>query len=738
MSNKTWGGRFKKTLDPLAAEFNASLAFDHVLFAYDIQGSQAHATMLAKQGIISSAEAQAITEALAEIKVELQEGQHNLDQSYEDIHMFIEHLLIEKIGDTGKKLHTGRSRNDQVALDLRLYARDAASNIMVQLYTVTDVLRQLSQQHGQDKMPGYTHLQQAQPIYLGGFFGAYLAMLHRDITRLQDLKKRMNFSPLGAGALAGSSLPLDREWVAQTLAFDGIIENTLDAVSDRDFIMEFCSVNAIIMVHLSRLCEDLILWATQEFGFITLDDAFATGSSLMPNKKNPDILELIRGKSGRVFGHLLGILTVMKGLPLAYNKDMQEDKEGLFDSVKTVTSCLTILAPFLDSLQFNTELMAEKANSGYLDATATLESLILKGVPFRDAHHQVGQMVASALEQGCSLTELMNKDKQSPAPEGKEKSKSDLQHYAIPVIKQQIKIKHHRKHLLTGMELDAQDIKRLLKIASQVKQNVKQYSQKLAGKNLAMIFEKPSFRTRLSFTLAMENLGGTAIESISSTRKTEEPRDLIRVLNNYCDYVMVRTHEDTVLEEMAQYATVPVINGLSALYHPCQVLADLLSLQECFAELNGLTLAYIGDGNNVLHSLLLMAPLVGVKINYCCPDDHQPNNQILKQSKQLFPDMVNCYTNPEIAVHNADAVYTDVWTSMGFESQASEHHFAGYQVNESLMSQAKSGAVFMHCMPMERGKEVSQTLPDSPASIIFTQSENRLHVQKALLIDLAV
>ena len=408
MSNKTWGGRFKKPMDPRALEFNASLAVDHVLYPYDIQGSQIHASMLARQGIISVDEAHEINTALNEIKQELQEGKHILDPAYEDIHMFIEHLLIEKIGETGKKLHTGRSRNDQVALDLRLYARDAASNIMAQLYEVTDVLQKLSSKHVNDKMPGYTHLQQAQPINLAWVFDAYIAMFHRDINRLQDLKKRMNFSPLGAGALAGSSLPLDRDWVAQSLGFDGYIANTLDAVSDRDFIMEFCSVASILMVHLSRLCEDLILWATQEFGFILLDDAFATGSSLMPNKKNPDILELIRGKSGRVFGHLMGILTVMKGLPLAYNKDMQEDKEGLFDTVKTINSCLSILSPFLESLHFNTALMEEKAGAGYLDATTLLESLILKGIPFREAHHQVGQMVGEALEKGCSLTELLN------------------------------------------------------------------------------------------------------------------------------------------------------------------------------------------------------------------------------------------------------------------------------------------------------------------------------------------
>ncbi len=719
MGNKTWGGRFKKALDPLAKQFNASLAFDHVLYAYDILGSQTHARMLARQGILSLDESEAIVSALEEIKNELAQGQHVLDDGFEDIHMLIEHVLIAKVGETGKKLHTGRSRNDQVALDLRLYTREVASNIISMLHMLRDVLHQLAVKHADDPMPGYTHLQQAQPIFLGWVFDAYLSMLVRDISRFEDMRQRMNFSPLGAGALAGSSLPLDRNWVAQTLGFSGIINNTLDAVSDRDFIMEFCSAASILMVHLSRLAEDLILWATQEFGFITLDDAFATGSSLMPNKKNPDILELVRGKSGRVFGHLLGVLTVLKGLPLAYNKDMQEDKEGLFDTVNTLISCLGILPPFLESLQFNTELMALKANSGFLNATAMLEALILQGVPFRDAHHQVGQMVAEAMEKGCVLADLNPNVLPLMNSRPREPKKT-----AVP------------SHVLTGSELNAQDIVHLLGLAGRIKTNPADYAKKLLGKNLALIFEKPSFRTRLSFTLAIENMGGSAIESISTSRKHEEPRDLIRVLNGYCDYVMVRTHDDAGLQEMVHYAKMPVINGLSALYHPCQVLADLLSLQERFGGIDGLTIAYIGDGNNVLHSLMLMAPLVGVRVNYCCPPSHQPNDEVLNQCSSLNHLMIVSYATPESAVHNADAVYTDVWTSMDFEGHHAEEEFAGFQVNESLMAQAKPEAVFMHCMPMVRGEEVSHSLPDSPCSIIFAQSENRLHVQKALLLFL--
>ncbi len=406
MSNKTWGGRFKKPLDPRVSAFNASLAFDYVLYEYDIIGSKAHAKMLGKQGLISDQEAIIISDALTQICLEMKQGLHPLDENCEDIHMFIEQILINKIGDIGKKLHTGRSRNDQVALDLRLYARDTSMITKKQLDRVISVLEQLANKHKDDSMPGYTHLQQAQPITLGNYFGAYCAMFKRDISRLDDWFVRMNFSPLGAGALAGSSLPLDRKCVADELMFDGIIENTIDAVSDRDFIIEFCSFASMVMMHLSRLCEDLILWATQEFNFIKLDDAFSTGSSLMPNKKNPDVLELIRGKSGRVFGHLMAILTTMKSLPLAYNKDMQEDKEGFFDTVNTLSSCLEIITPFLEATHFNTDVMGKRAQSGYLDATLILESLVLKGMPFRDAHHQVGLWVAQALQKNCSLKEV--------------------------------------------------------------------------------------------------------------------------------------------------------------------------------------------------------------------------------------------------------------------------------------------------------------------------------------------
>lgn len=408
MKAKAWSGRFQKVLDPRVEKFNASLPFDYILFKHDILGSIAHARMLARQKLIGFDEADLICAGLEQIQNELQHGLHALDTEFEDIHMLIEHLLVQKIGAVGKKLHTGRSRNDQVALDLKLYCRESAVTLQSLLTVLLHTLKDLSVQHAAHIMPGYTHLQGAQPIFLGQYFDAYCAMFQRDTTRIQDWFKRMNFSPLGAGALAGSNLPLDRVWVAQALGFEGIVENTLDAVSDRDYVIEFCSFASILMVHLSRLSEDLILWSTQEFNFLKLDDAFATGSSLMPQKKNPDVLELVRGKSGRVFGHLMSILTVMKALPLAYNKDMQEDKEVVFDTVQTLTACLEIIPPFLNSLHFNIAQMEERVNESFMNATELLEKLVLEGVAFRDAHHTVGQWVKMAQAKNKTLLEIMH------------------------------------------------------------------------------------------------------------------------------------------------------------------------------------------------------------------------------------------------------------------------------------------------------------------------------------------
>ncbi|WGL59233.1 argininosuccinate lyase [Pigmentibacter sp. JX0631] len=405
-----WGGRFTKSLDPLAVTFNASISFDYKLAYYDIWGSQIHAEMLGKQEIITKKEAEQLISGLEKIKNKVMHGEVIFSNDLEDIHMNIENLLLNEVGDVAKKLHTARSRNDQVALDLRLYLRAEIKEILLLLENSIRSLKFCQQKYVDILLPGYTHLQRAQPIKLENYFGAYISMFSRDLTRLEDCLNRLNFCPLGAGALAGTDLPIDRAYVAEKLQFKGTIENTIDAVSDRDFVMEFLSVSSIIMTHLSRFSEDIIIWASEEFSFVKLDDAFATGSSLMPNKKNPDIPELIRGKCGRVFGNLVGILSVMKALPLGYNKDLQEDKESLFDTVDTIKSCLQIFSPFLTSLSFQVENMQNATKNSFIWATKLLEELVKNKVPFRDAHECIGKIILYCIESNKNFSTLNKKE----------------------------------------------------------------------------------------------------------------------------------------------------------------------------------------------------------------------------------------------------------------------------------------------------------------------------------------
>jgi len=387
-------------------DFHSSISFDCRLYRYDITGSVAHAKMLARVGIISQSEAEAIVSGLNGILDDIEAGLVEFSVAAEDIHMNVEQLLIERIGEVGKKLHTARSRNDQVALDVRMYVRDELDMVGQLLAELTSTLLDIADQHLDTVMPGYTHLQRAQPITLAHHLLAYCQMFSRDMDRLSDCRRRVNVLPLGAGALAGTTFPLDREFVAAELGFAGVTENSLDAVSDRDFAVEFAAVGALIMVHLSRFCEEIILWSSAEFGFIELDDAYSTGSSMMPQKKNPDVAELIRGKSGRVFGDLTALLTVLKGLPLAYNKDMQEDKEALFDAVDTVKQCLLIFRPLVATMRVKKEQMARAARGGFTNATDLADYLVQKGVPFREAHEIVGRAVAYCLDCQKSLDEL--------------------------------------------------------------------------------------------------------------------------------------------------------------------------------------------------------------------------------------------------------------------------------------------------------------------------------------------
>lgn len=404
---KTWSDRFESALHPAIARFNASIGFDIELIEYDLTGSAAHARMLARTGIISPEEGEQIVRGLEQIRQEYREGNFNPDVDAEDIHFAVERRLIALIGDAGKKLHTARSRNDQVGTDLRLYLRDRLQGIRGQLREFQTVLLDLASQHIETPIPGYTHLQRAQPVSLAHHLLAYFHMAQRDWERLGEVEKRVNISPLGCGALAGTTFPIDRHYTAQELGFGDIYANSLDGVSDRDFAIEFLSAASLIMVHLSRLSEETILWASQEFHFITLKDSCATGSSIMPQKKNPDVPELVRGKTGRVFGHLQGLLVLMKGLPLAYNKDLQEDKEAVFDGVNTVRACLEAMTILLrDGIEFQRDRLSQAVAEDFSNATDVADYLAARGVPFREAYNLVGQVVKTSLAAGKLLKDL--------------------------------------------------------------------------------------------------------------------------------------------------------------------------------------------------------------------------------------------------------------------------------------------------------------------------------------------
>lgn len=413
---KLWGGRFTKETNQLVHNFNASLSFDQKFYKQDIDGSIAHVNMLAKQGIVTNEERFAILNGLESIKSDIENGTLEISPEYEDIHSFVEATLIERIGDTGKKLHTGRSRNDQVALDMKLYIRDEIGETDVLLKELLAVILRIMKENVETYMPGFTHLQKAQPVTVAHHFGAYFEMFRRDRSRLHDIRERMNYCPLGAGALAGTTYPLDREFTAELLNFKGATSNSMDSVSDRDYIIELLSALSTIMMHLSRFSEEIIVWNTNEYRFIELDDAYSTGSSIMPQKKNPDIAELVRGKTGRVYGALMSILTTMKGLPLAYNKDMQEDKELTFDAIDTTKGCIALFTGMIDTMTFNKPVMEASAKNGFTNATDAADYLVNHGIPFRDAHGIIGRLVLMCIDKGISLDELPLDDYKSVSP----------------------------------------------------------------------------------------------------------------------------------------------------------------------------------------------------------------------------------------------------------------------------------------------------------------------------------
>ena len=401
-----WGGRFTKDTDQLVYNFNASISFDQKFFHQDIEGSIAHTVMLAKQKILTEEEKDAIVKGLTGIREDVDAGKLQITSAYEDIHSFVEANLIDRIGDAGKKLHTGRSRNDQVALDMKLYTRDEISNVDDLLKDLLAELLIIMKENTETYMPGFTHLQKAQPITLAHHMGAYFEMFKRDRSRMADIYKRMNYCPLGSGALAGTTYPLDREYTASLLGFEGPTLNSMDSVADRDYLIEFLSALSTIMMHLSRFSEEIIIWNSNEYKFIEIDDAYSTGSSIMPQKKNPDIAELVRGKTGRVYGALMSLLTTMKGIPLAYNKDMQEDKELTFDAIDTVKGCLALFTGMIHTMKFNKDIMEKSAMHGFTNATDAADYLVKHGVPFRDAHSIIGHLVLTCIEKGKAIDEM--------------------------------------------------------------------------------------------------------------------------------------------------------------------------------------------------------------------------------------------------------------------------------------------------------------------------------------------
>ena len=413
---KLWGGRFTKETNALVHNFNASISYDQKFYKQDILGSIAHVTMLEKQNILTSEEKDSIVNGLQSILEDIESGKLPITEEFEDIHSFVETNLIERIGEAGKKLHTGRSRNDQVALDMKLYTRDEIIIINDLLKELMLVIHRIMSENIHTFMPGFTHLQKAQPLTLAHHFGAYFEMFRRDRSRLRDIYDRMNYCPLGAGALAGTTYPLDREYSANLLKFDGPTFNSMDSVSDRDYLIEFLSALSTIMMHMSRFCEEIITWNSDEYKFVDIDDSYSTGSSIMPQKKNPDIAELVRGKTGRVYGALVSILTTMKGLPLAYNKDMQEDKELTFDAIDTVKGCLALFTGMIDTMKFNKDKMEASAKNGFTNATDAADYLVNHGVAFRDAHGIIGQLVLLCIEKDISLDQLPLEEYQKISP----------------------------------------------------------------------------------------------------------------------------------------------------------------------------------------------------------------------------------------------------------------------------------------------------------------------------------
>ena len=712
-----WAARTSVELDAEVEDFLR--AEDAELLPYDCAATAVHARRLHTAGILSEEE---LAEAERRLETIADEGAGYLD-GYEDVHSAIEGLL----GEVGRKIHAGRSRNDQVAAAGRLFVEDACREANEAIVRLMGAVLDLAEREAETPMPGYTHLQRAQPVTVGHHLHAWVEMLERDRERFGYAAAAAAPSPLGAGALAGSTLPLP-------LPRDAM-RNSLDAVADRDFALDYLYAASVLFTHLSRIGEELVLWCTSEFGFARLPESAATGSSMMPHKLNPDVAELARGKAGTAIGRLAGLLAVVKGLPLAYDRDLQEDKEPLFATRRDVRKALAALAALVGGLELDRERLAAGVADPLLRATDAAELLVLDGRPFRDAH----EAVAADVRAGTFLPPSQPLPRPAPGPGG-----------TVPALRA-ARLRLDTRSLadlprsLVGRDLTtlttwrAYELALVLDLAERLKtaQRHDIEHRLLPGRTLGLLFTRPSTRTRVSFAVAMEQLGGSSLTLNAAElqlSRGEPLEDTGRVLSGYLDALAVRWPSQDDLETLAEHATIPVINALTDDEHPCQALADVLTIRERLGPVDGVRVAYVGDGNNVCASLLVVCSALGAEVVCATPAGYEPGPAELAAAC-AFGGKISLTHDPHEAVAGAQAVYTDVWTSMGDEAEHARRveDFAGFGVDAALLAEAAPDAIALHCLPAHTGEEISAEVLYGPQSAVWQQAENRLHVQKALL-----
>jgi len=712
-----WAARTGVALDPDVDAFLR--AEDDELLPYDCAATAVHAQRLHAVGILDDGELADVETRLATIA---EEGASYLGE-YEDVHSAIEGLL----GPVGRKIHAGRSRNDQVAAAARLYVEDACAEASTAIAQLTETILDVAEREAETPLPGYTHMQRAQPVTFGHHLHAWVEMLERDRTRFEHAAAAAAPSALGAGALAGSTLPLPLPASS--------MRNSLDAVADRDFALDYLYASAVLFTHLSRIGEEIVLWCTSEFGFVRLPESASTGSSMMPQKLNPDVAELARGKAGTAIGRLTGLLAVVKGLPLAYDRDLQEDKAPLFAARRDVRGALAALGALIGGLELDHDRLAAAVSDPLLRATDAAEALVRDGVAFRDAHEQV----AAAVRNGTFVAPARTALRPAPGPGGVIGALHDAR------LRLAARSLADTTRTLVGRDLttlttwSAYELRLVLDLAEQLKSAQKNGIEHrlLPGRSLGLLFARPSTRTRVSFAVAMEQLGGSAVTLNASElqlSRGESIEDTARVLSGYLDGLAVRWPSQVDLETLASHASVPVINALTDDEHPCQALADALTIRERFGDLAGVRVAYVGDGNNVCASLLVACSALGAEVVCATPRGYEPGPGALGAAVAFGGD-ITLTDDPHGAVAGAQAVYTDVWTSMGEEEEHERRlrDFAGFGIDAGLLAEAADDAVVLHCLPAHIGEEISGDVLYGGQSAVWQQAENRLHVQKALL-----